>query len=306
MHIIENIMETNSKLHIITNSIKNIPYVLYLDVNNEDFPFLAYKKEESSWGETFLLTENVIEGETYDRPVRCSELFRLLLSMNPGTKFTLGKYETDLYYQIPYDRFSESSLPNTLLVTIPSFSGREEVDVFKDESPGPSLSSIKYMKVCDSDNWNLYPVVTEEITEMIDNQFNEIGIDNLELRSFGQYASDIKTGTRVLELISDTMYTDTLDFNDFQEKVVEHGVSCLAEVSVSYTIRVGNSSKNNKKTFIFKPFSYNDSVIVPNIIVGISNEVQAEYLNGVLRVIPKDSRIEECIIDSCTVTYGNI
>ena len=290
----------NKLLHIITNNVPDQDNVLYIDTSNDNSPYLAYK--ETVEGDVKKVI-SIIEGDSYDRPVHCSELFKLLLFMNPGAKFVTK--ENDLYYRFPDD--SQESLIPTLF---PSDYKRNDPDAFNTETDlGLSAKAIRAIKVCDQslddgkgsiEEPHDYSYFEKKVEETI----GEL-MDNTGTRSVGSYSVDLLENSRVIELVNGTLYTDTINFNELMRKVQAIGISCVAEVSVSYTIL----DIIYKGSFTFKPFEYisDDTIEVRNMISKIGDDkVQAEYFNGILRVIPVSSEINECIIDNCTVTYGNL
>ena len=84
-------------------------------------------------------------------------------------------------------------------------------------------------------------------------------------------------------------------------------MTALVNLSIRYSINGTIYSKN----LSFEGFRYNlNSVSEKTDFINTVGEypfqISVEYINGTIRVIPDSDYVDECIISSCVVTYGNI
>lgn len=115
---------------------------------------------------------------------------------------------------------------------------------------------------------------------------------------------DILNSTITFELIkhnSDT-YTDTLGLNELISYSSAPGVSGKVDLTVLYS-KGGDIYTHD---FTFTAFKYNIIGLEnDNFIEVINGDIQLEYIDGVLHVAPIKNGVDECIINNCTITYGN-
>ena len=295
------------RLHILDKNVPQSENILYIDRVTEGYPYLAYKNDNGS-------ITSVIEGDTFDRPIHCSELINILLSMNPGIAFIASQYVPTLYYVFPNDEFSYTDMPTSLIPQInPSTYIRDEVDGFTSAGVRTiTTEALRSIKICD--NWEAIgtniPAIESKITDLLEEVYPAYDKNvpepdyEKEIRdSLGPYSVEIDTVSTVINMISPTTYTDTIDLGKLVERIEEAGVSGKADISVSYM------SKGNfyNPTISIRAFEYLDTgdLYIPSFATKLG-DVQLEYFNGILRAIPISEDVNECIISNCTVTYGNL
>lgn len=105
-------------------------------------------------------------------------------------------------------------------------------------------------------------------------------------------------------------YTDTVSIRELIEYSSYPRTTGKVNLSIRYS-KLNNDETNaivyNYNT-IFKAFEYTeDRELVLEDLVEIidDNLIRLEYLGGIIRLFPISSRITECIINNCTVIYGN-
>lgn len=104
-----------------------------------------------------------------------------------------------------------------------------------------------------------------------------------------------------IDLMTDDSYTNTVSLVPIIEHQKTPGLTAKADLSIKYS--KGNETCASDLTF--EAFRYIGSTLsTKNYVRDINSEVLVEYLDGVIRVIPKSSQINECIISNCVVTYG--
>ena len=106
------------------------------------------------------------------------------------------------------------------------------------------------------------------------------------------------------------VYTDTVDL-----KKILSGIFCKSNItsskvdlSIQYTKKTedGNVSLLNHDTTFEGFYVSGKNIEITNFIETVSEDVDIEYLNGIIKLYPKNNNIIECIISNCTVSYGNI
>lgn len=129
----------------------------------------------------------------------------------------------------------------------------------------------------------------------------------LDLFDSSTQVIDIMSGIQTLELINlnSDSYTNIVSLIPLKRYNMEEGVSAKVNVGVQYTI---NSNIKYYST-TFTAFDYEEvegklSLESDNWIESINDEVQVEYINGILKALPLSNDVSECIISNCTVSYG--
>lgn len=248
-------------------------------VNNEDYLNLMYKTKSGQ--------VNITEGNNNRfRPIHCSELEEKLKSRD--WNITERKY---------ISRASDDSFTDKDFIVRSKISnGTEIIDRIN-----TSVTSTGF------------PVVDKKIDDEIIAEFKETykdilnSMDANEIYLFNSSSStyDLLTGSVVIDVIkynSDT-YTNMVNINDLASKAVHSSISCKVDLNIQYTkkYKVYNHSTS------FEGFNYKANKFSRNnFIEEIGSDVSIEYLEGIVRVIPVSDDILECIISSCTVTYGNL
>lgn len=126
---------------------------------------------------------------------------------------------------------------------------------------------------------------------------------------------------------SSDVYTNTVDIGKLIGYAVSPGISTKIDIGVQYSKNVPEEiidqetgivteinyvEKLYSKESSFFGFKYVSGdngipVLVNNSYVeDVGGDVVIEYADSVIRAIPKSNDVDECIISSCTVTYGKL
>ena len=267
----------NMKLSIIQPNTTELGIISI--ANNEDYLNLMYNTESGQ--------VNITEGNNNRfRPIHCSELENRLKSRD--WNITERKYIS----KVVNDPFTEDDF----IVRSKISSGVDAIDRIN-----TSIETVGF------------PVIDKKIDETTITDFEETykdilnSMDANEVYLFNSSKStyDLLTGSVVIDVIkynSDT-YTNTVNINELSKRNVHSSISCKVDLNVQYTkkYKVYNHSTS------FEGFNYKSNTFSrKNFIEEIGSDVSIEYLEGIIRVIPVSDDILECIISSCTVTYGNL
>lgn len=165
------------------------------------------------------------------------------------------------------------------------------------------------LNLCNLDN-----ISSETILEF-ESEYNDIlnmkNTDNeIYLYSASNRVIDLLNNVISIDLIScDTdTYTDTIDLKNIIKSFPKSGLSMKIDLNILY-------SKNGKiynYDTVINGIDYNinnkiNTTFIENkpIIENINSDIAIEYTNLIIKIIPISELITECIINNCTVTYGN-
>lgn len=150
-----------------------------------------------------------------------------------------------------------------------------------------------------------YKVEHSDIIQMFKNMKES---KTVYLYNSSELVFDILNDSVTMDLVGPDQYTSTLSLENLFKKASVGGISAKVDLSIKYS----KGDQIYSHNMVFEAFKFPDS---PEEIVGytgnnfikpINNEVSVEYIDNILRVIPDDSEIDECVISNCTVTYGNL
>lgn len=297
---------SENKLKIVTNE-ENTPGQLFLtgDGNSSRLAYL------NDMGE-MIIVSNLTNSP--QKPIHCSELYsklknrawnkvdgsrfvNLIEAANPDSQRLMYRY---------YDLDKTNNMPESEIDTITSDDylyqntkavTEEGIDI--DILEKTRSFFLQGRVLVESDG---YKELEETFKELFGNMN---ATEEVYFFNSSKNIVDILNSTVTFELIkanSDT-YTDTLSLNELISYSSAPGISGKVDLTVLY------SKGDNIYThdFTFKAFSYNTSGLEnDNFIESINNDVQLEYINGVIKVAPIRNGVNECIINNCTITYGNI
>lgn len=135
----------------------------------------------------------------------------------------------------------------------------------------------------------------KNIIEMLNSE------DNVYLFNTSKYSVDILSDSVTFDVVSRNSYTNTVSLENLYNYSSNPSITAKVDISIRY-------SKNDEiytHDLTFEAFRKEGDV--KNNITDYSNDdVILEYLGNVIRVIPGNNEVDECIISNCTVTYGNI
>ena len=278
--------------------------ILWINQEEDRDPVLMYKGVSLDKG-----------GSPRSRLLTCSSLSKILSEyFIKGTKFIINTYNPVLCYLFPGDsHYDQQFTPATKFIPQLSTPGlaRNEVDGFNSALPGVTQDSVKSIKACDS--WYNSPVeskaVEEKIDETIEKVFgNSLRFDELDYEKevrdkLGEYSSDIVDEVLTVSLVPDTLYTDTINLEDWVYKSGKPGVSAKLDISFYYSM----DGKIYGGSQTIKPFEYLESGDLKpcNYLVKVG-KVQLEYIRFVIKIYPLEDGIDEIVINDCTMTIGNL
>lgn len=277
---------------------------------------------------SYLVNDDIIVTEGANspyRPLHCSELDKKLRSRDWhkfDTKF-FATADTDNPKQVRiFSRLYSNIRPNGVIDLINTDPDTEDIENYSDYA-------IQCNDQCDDKGGldSLFESVSKELGLEGDLALTADKVDILYKKLFGAMKEkeisfysiqkevvDILDGSVVFDLIryGSAEYTDTVNLGEvlnLPHAPEEYG---KIDLSVQYTkLYEDNTFRIHCGDTTFTAFSFNiDEIedskrLVVNDIVGeINNEVQFEFLNGTIKVSPLTNDINECIISSCTLTYG--
>ena len=114
-----------------------------------------------------------------------------------------------------------------------------------------------------------------------------------------RYSLDIMNGSVSFNLVHSNNYTNTVSLANIVQKCGGNVVKAIVEMSVRYSI--SGVIKAKRRTF-----SALLGGKVNECTININDDVIVECFSGVIKAIPLKSSVDECIIDSCIITYGRI
>lgn len=129
-------------------------------------------------------------------------------------------------------------------------------------------------------------------------------MNDVNLYTSSKVSIDLLEGTISFNMIKSDEYTNIVNLVGL-EGGLRGGMSCQVEMSVHYTL----DGSVHGETLTFTAFECSEDSETVNInrenFVTTLGNVSVEYLDGIIRAVPVTEEIDECIINSCTVTYGN-
>lgn len=167
------------------------------------------------------------------------------------------------------------------------------------------------IELCNLDN-----IPSETILEF-ESEYKDIlnmkNTDNeIYLYSASNRVIDILNNTVSIDMIScdSDIYTDIIDLKNIIKIFPKSNLSMKIDLSVLYS---KNGKIYNYDTTI-NGINYNiedtkdSTVSIKNnpIIENINSDIFIEYTDLIIKVLPTSNLISECIINNCTITYGNL
>lgn len=100
------------------------------------------------------------------------------------------------------------------------------------------------------------------------------------------------------------IYTSQLNLNSLYNisKVKCEKLTAIADLNIQYSTFTNKSKIFDVNTFL-EIFSNGERV---NIVQELNNDINLNYINGQLSVVPLNLNVLECIIAKCTITYGKL
>lgn len=139
---------------------------------------------------------------------------------------------------------------------------------------------------------------------------------------------DILNNSITIDVIpyNSDVYTNIIDLGRLTEYSTSHEISTRIDIGIQYSknvpeevlsdsgevIRIEYVEKLYSKESTFSGFKYildNDGklkLVNNRYVENVGTDIVIEYINNVIRVIPKSTDVDECIISNCTITYGKL
>lgn len=145
----------------------------------------------------------------------------------------------------------------------------------------------------DEEFWLNFPEVEKAYNQMNKNETKYI-------YSSSKYSVDIINGSVSINLVPSSTYTDTVNISNIIQKCGNPSLSAMVDVTVKYS----KEGKMYVYNHIFSALGMDKEV--RDFETSIRNDVILEYISGTIKASPINSKVDECIIESCMVTYGNL
>ena len=243
---------------------------------------------------------DLVEGSLRFRPLRCSELHTRLAKRNWNKSETLFISEVDgeVNEDIPVLRYKK----------------------YNDLSLSLATGEIDNIDTRDTElSFPLCGEINDRAKDVIDREYKlKIGDDIDPLLELSQMKSaktirDLSLTENSIDLIKGLdSYTNSVSLKELIEYSSTPNLTGKVDLSIQYSKKVGGTYKIYNYDTSFCAFKYNDNrnLDIENSIEiiedGGENLIQLEYLSGVIKVLPLSTKITECIINNCTIIYGQL
>lgn len=273
------------KLSIVTNS-ENISGKLKISASNKIY--------YSDSGEDIEL----LEGSPKYRPIRCSELSKRLSNRNWNKSETLFISNDNDNITLRYRKYSDdTNLPEG------------EIDIIDVDNADDNLSFPL--------TWELSEETKNTIEEMYSDSFDQGTVASEEVCFLKSLKDALNTSKyqESIDLVKGyDSYTNSLSLIELIEYSPYPGTTGRIDLSIKYSkVSSDNTSVSVYNYFtMFKAFEYSNGGVLYiddtiEIIHDTSDDlIRVEYLGGTIRLFPISHKISECIIDNCTLVYGNL
>ena len=236
-------------------------------------------------------TVTIIEGSLKYRPLHCSELSKRLESRN------WNKSET-LFIQ------GDSSVDNPILR-------------YKKSRPTGEIDTIDTLDLSGNLSFPLCGTLDSSVKAQIDAAYSEIFDSSLtasEEMCFLESTKNVMDTSKCQESIdiikgSDS-YTSGLSLRELIEYSSYPGISARLDMSIKYSVLGSNLEDPTIYTYFttIDAFRYDNdrNLILEDTVENIGDDlIRLEYFGGVVKLFPISPQISECIINDCTIIYGN-
>jgi hypothetical protein len=150
------------------------------------------------------------------------------------------------------------------------------------------------------------------MTQFINNYYKDIMevLANVSLYNSAKMEVDLTAEGNpsiTVDLIEDGKYTNSVSLVGVEKKYTYPGLTGIVDLSVKYTVE-DVIHVRDLKFEAFKYYDAGDQGIKSKAtdFINTASDVTIEYVDGIVRVIPRSSKVDECIISNCVVTYGII
>lgn len=276
-----------------------------LSTDDTESPYISANGVIVNLGDNRYNTVVVDNRDQSNRPVRESELYNKLLERNwnlperlqintEGGIVSLG-FTVTATKNLDFIDENRDYVQTDFSGETIHYAPREE-DFLRDKTYSViNNSGINIDYTPDESDLSNFNNTYKDIINMLNSE------DNIYLFNTSKYSVDILSDSVTFDVVSRNSYTNTVSLENLYNYSSNPNVTAKVDVSVRY-------SKNNvvyTHDLTFEAFE-KDSGIKNNIIDSSNDDIILEYLENVIRVIPGNNDVDECIISNCTVTYGNI
>jgi hypothetical protein len=154
-------------------------------------------------------------------------------------------------------------------------------------------------------NPNKYCLSCLEIDYNITNKFYNPLKDAL-----GLVAANLITSEKIEFVDRDSdIYTDTIDFRNIINYSRQPDITAYLDLEIGCTIeKTKDSYEFFTRVSKFTLFKYSEigELKQEDFILEVNDDILVEFVGGILRVIPSNSKITECIINNCILEYGKL
>lgn len=292
---------SNNKLDIIRSE-ENIGGLGILD--NGTLPFLVQYDSSGDYTKINIGqlskkdpdTGEVIKFTNPDRPLSCAEISQKLkrkLWFNGVMK--IWDTRSECYRMLnPFNYAGYATNSDSDYTSIISI---ETSSLTVTKSP---IQNVEFKKVDESEievRFNeCFPEGTlEELSYNINTKTETMVLDN---------------NTRTYELIKpdSNCYQSTIDLNCLLNLSKHENTTAFVRINIKYTKGPDQDLYSINKSFdlfrYMKDDNNNTVLVNDDFTMEINQDITLEYIGGVLRLFPESNEINEYIIDSCTVEYG--
>lgn len=156
------------------------------------------------------------------------------------------------------------------------------------------------------------------------NLYNNMNSSEIYLYSTSKNVVDILNNSITIDVIpyNSDIYTNTLNLVSLINYHISPKISAKIDLGIQYSksevryekgqgdklVAITEEKLYSKETTFSANSSYNQKgeLISEDYIEEVGTDIIIEYIDNIIRVIPKSANIDECIISNCTVTYGKL
>lgn len=283
---------TTEELTITNNELPDRILYLVLDKENVSNSYIAFK-------ESGVVIKVSVDNLSQNRAITCSELVERLKNKN----WLLPK----LIYVVEKEGGDFDIVAKELNI---SFYSPTPILKYEDEKSISTPETITNQEFDEA--WdNIFGAIEDLNRDMVRNTIeNMANTGEIYLYSSSKELVDLLAGSRTVNLVDpkSDIYTNSIDTKVIIEgKIINSTSTINSKIDLSIQYTMGNKNIIYTHDVIFSGFSVEGGVLkLPNIINRVGDDIVIEYIDGIIRVIPVSQNVNECIINSCSITYGNL
>lgn len=280
-------------------------YIVHREVTAEiTEDYIAYNKTGSTE------TKVGINKKNPHKSIYCSELVQKMIRkdwLNPKRIFIVEDKKIGKDFDIrKLIKNTKQALP--IYTVIPPIEKEQEKESILLTTPN-DLTDYEFNKL-----WDLIFDNIED-GDNIKKQIEDMAINGeFYLYDTSKETYDLLNSSNTVTLIEvgSDIYTNSLDIKPILfNTVIDNNTTAKIDLSIQYS-KVGDNSTIYSSDTTFNGFSIitssnnNTSIKFNDVFQTINDDVVIEFVDGIIRLFPKNENILECIISNCTITYGNL